>query len=362
MRLKSLFLENFKNHHQTTFHFKEPVILFIGKNGTGKTNALDAIHYLCLTKSFLNYSDRQNIRFDQHFFTISGFFETTQHQDLEIFLSLTEQDKKALKKNNVLYDRLSDHIGLIPCVVVSPQDIDLITEGSELRRKLIDTVLSQIDTEYMHLLIKYNRALVQRNGMLKQCQIRGLKFEEEVWEGFEAILHDQGTQIYHKRMDFVKELIPLVQEAYKTISNDSEQASIFYESSLHHQNFLQELREKRTLDIQKQYTTQGIHRDDLLFSLQEKPLKKFSSQGQQKSFILALKFAFLQLVNLKTQKSPILLLDDIFDRLDSTRLEALLKMVTSSASQLFITDTESDKLCEILQKQRVSHQIISLPL
>lgn len=360
MRLSNLEIDQFKNYEHYTAEFCKGVNVFTGLNGSGKTNLLDAIHYLALTKSFLNYTDRQNIRFEQSFFSIKGLFKQDDGEGLDINLVFNANDKKVVKKNNVPYERLADHIGLIPMVVVSPQDSTLITEGSEIRRRLLDTTLSQIDQSYLQELMKYNRALVQRNTLLKQAY-SGAPVSSESLDIWDSILVTTGTPIFKQREAFLSKIIPQVQKHYKTLSSARETINLVYESSLHEGDFLSQLQNQHTIDLKKQYTTTGIHRDDVGFYLNDKPIKKYGSQGQQKSFLLALKYTLFNYLKQQKKTTPILLLDDIFDKLDYQRVKSLMDMLSKNTSaQIFITDTERDRIEPILQELNLEHKIFEL--
>lgn len=302
MYLSRLDIEHFKNYDQFSGEFSPKMNVFTGLNGSGKTNILDAVHYAALTKSFLNYTDRQNIQFDQEYFSIRSTFVDASKDVLDVSIFFSPNEKKVIKKNNVPYEKLADHIGLIPLIVVCPQDSELITEGSDVRRKLIDSILSQMDSSYLANLMKYNRALIQRNILLKQFH-RSNSLQADSLEVWDDVLVDLGQEIFKKRILFFKEITPWVENYYQILSSSREQIQLSYESSLQSGDYLTQLKNSVSVDIHRQYTTLGIHKDDVLFHLNHQAIKKFGSQGQQKSFLIALKFALLNYLKQHTQKN-----------------------------------------------------------
>lgn len=347
--LSSLQLIHFKNFSEAKIAFSDKINCFVGNNGSGKTNILDAIHYLSVTKSYFNPVDTQNIQHEAPFFMIEG--EYLLGEDAEkVYCGLKRGQKKVFKRNGKEYDRISEHIGLLPLVVISPADRDLILEGSEVRRKFMDGVISQSDTLYLDDLMSYNKALNQRNALLKYFAANRT-FDPDTLEIYNEQLKERGERIYEKRILFIEKLKPLLLDYYRKIAGSDEMVSIDYSSHLHERDFDQIFAENLDKDKVLQYTSQGIHRDDLKFSLFGYPLKKTGSQGQQKSFLIALKLAQFEFLKELNQSKPLLLLDDIFDKLDELRVESLIKLVNEHHfGQIFITDTHSDRTMEITRK------------
>jgi DNA replication and repair protein RecF len=348
MFVRKLFLINFKNYGQAELEFCEKFNCFVGNNGEGKTNLLDAIHYLSFCKSFFNPVDSQNIYFDAPFFVIQGEYQLDENTIELIYCGLKRNEKKQFKRNQKEYQRLSDHIGLIPLVMISPADSELISEGSEVRRKFIDTVISQYDKEYLDILIQYNKLLAQRNALLKDFDEHRY-FDQASLDIWDMQLVPLGMQINRKRSFFIREFQPLFNKFYSFISGDAETVNLIYDSQLNFQSFETLLIENMAKDRAVLYTTCGIHKDDLLFKIGDQAIRKIGSQGQQKTYLIALKMAqFEYLKKIKNQK-PLLLLDDIFDKLDENRVSKLMEMVNSdSFGQIFITDTHKHRLLGIL--------------
>lgn len=359
MYLKEIKLRNFKNFIESDFEFSPKLNAFVGKNGVGKTNVLDSIHYLALTKSYLNYSDTQNINFDNDFFTLEGIFEKEKSEDV-VFLSVQKEKGKQLKRNSKTFERMSDHIGLYPLVMISPYDLDLIKEGSDVRRKFIDNIISQSDKEYLSNLIRYNRVLLQRNTLLKYFFLNR-NFDSNSLEIYDSELIPLGEFIYKKRKELIAQLIPVFKDYYKLISKGNECVDIVYNSSLDEKPFAELLKSGLENDRMAQYTKLGIHKDDLEFQISNYPIKKFGSQGQQKSFLIAVKLTQLELIKKNLKLTPILLLDDIFDKLDETRVEQLIKLVNEERfGQIFISDTHPERTGSILQKINAESKIFEL--
>lgn len=346
MWLKEITLLNFKNYQEESFSFIPGVNALVGDNGSGKTNLLDAIHYLCLCKSYFNPIDSQQIRKEQDWFMIHGNFLRNEVQE-GIVCSVKRNQKKQFKRNKKEYTRLADHIGLFPLVLVSPNDTEIISEGSEVRRKFIDNVISQTDNLYLDELIRYNRHLQNRNSYLKQVGRYGA-IDSSLLSVLDEQLWVSGTRIYEQRKKFIESFLPLFNQAYQRLTDSKEPVSLQYVSQLHEQGFEELLAESLPQDRHLERTTKGAHRDDLSFSVNDMQLKKFGSQGQQKSFIIALKLAQYQYLLQNKNLKPLLLLDDIFDKLDDKRTRSLLEMVSGDDfGQLFITHTSADKLIEI---------------
>ncbi|HRO76762.1 MAG TPA: DNA replication and repair protein RecF [Crocinitomicaceae bacterium] len=352
MFLKNLTLVNFKNHQQSDFQFVDGINCFVGKNGTGKSNALDAIHYLSMCKSYINSVDKQNITFNENFFVIQGTFEK-EEQESNIYCGVKVGAKKIFRKNKVDYEKLSDHIGVFPSVVISPYDRDLISEGSEVRRKWIDSIISQIDRNYLETLVKYNKVVEQRNALLKQQYENGF-FDRENIEIWNYQLELFGTPIYNRRKQFVAEFVPLFKKYYYQIGNSAENVTLDYKSQLHESDFPTLLESSLRRDSMTQYTNVGVHKDDLLFMMNENLVKKIGSQGQQKTFLIALRLAQFEWLNQQMNVKPIFLLDDIFDKLDNSRVEKLIHLIADNYfGQVFISDTDKNRLTEIFQHVQI---------
>lgn len=359
MHLESLRLNNFKNVANKEYTFSSKINAFVGNNGTGKTNTLDAIYYLCFCKSFLNYKDSANIKFGEDFFYLEGLFVSEENKD-QVQLSFHKEDGKKLKNNQKVYPKLSQHIGKFPLVVISPYDRDLITEGSEIRKKFLDGILSQIDAEYLYDLIDYQKALTKRNALLKYFSANNC-FSEMQLEPYNSVLIEKGTNIFEKRKAFLADFINPFQEIYSSISSDKEKVGLSYSSQLFEKDMKQLLQESISKDRMANYTTQGIHKDDLLFTLFDYPIKKTGSQGQQKSFLIALKLTQLQLIRTKLKRHPILIFDDIFDKLDSQRVKKLIELVNETHfGQMFLTDTDQNRTETILEQMGIENTIYAV--
>ena len=325
---------------------------FVGNNGVGKTNLLDAIYYLSFCKSYFNPIDSQNIKFDQPFFVIQGKYEM-DNKTVDLYCGLKKGQKKQFKKNKKEYERLADHIGLFPVVMISPNDNNLISEGSEIRRKLIDSVISQFDRAYLNTLINYNKVLAQRNALLKKMA-GGTPFGNDVMDVLDDQLIDYGETIHKKRTTFLEAFIPVFQMYFERISKGNEKVDISYKSHLNENIFRDKLKSALQKDCILQYTTIGIHKDDLLFQIEENPIKKFGSQGQQKSFLIALKLAQYEYIRKEKSLQPILLLDDVFDKLDENRVKELINTIASDDfGQVFITDTTEKRIKSIFNELEI---------
>ena len=345
MFLQTLSATNYKNLKQIEVQFCKGVNCFIGNNGMGKTNLLDAIYYLAFCKSRTCHADTQVIKHDEPYLMLDACFCVSDKQE-RISVGLQRGQKKVVKRNKKEYERLADHIGLIPLVIVSPNDLELIIEGSSERRKLIDGIISQYDKQYLHELLAYNKALLQRNTLL-----RAHVSDAELLEVCESIMAQKAAYIYPKRVEFLEQYIPIFAQYYREIAGDNEQVSIRYESHLQQGDLLTSLQQSRYKDEVVGYTTVGIHKDELAFYLGDYPLKRIASQGQIKSFLVAMKLAQFEFMKKACGKYPILLLDDIFDKLDATRVERIVKLVsTERFGQIFITDTNREHLDTLLQQ------------
>jgi DNA replication and repair protein RecF len=359
MYLKKISLFNFKNFNEANFEFEHKINCFVGKNGVGKTNILDAIYHLSFGKSYFNTLAVQNIKHGEDFFVIDGEFEK-QNREESIICSLKKGQKKLLKRNGKLYEKFSDHLGFIPLVIISPTDTDLIREGSETRRKFMDSVISQLDNDYLQILIKYQKIISQRNALLKYFAVNRV-FETETLDIYNEQLNDYGNQIYKKRKDFLTNFIPIFDSLYATITGDNEKVQLVYDSQLQEKNMLLLLQENINKDRVLQYTSVGIHKDDLLFQINDFSIKKFGSQGQQKSFLIALKLAEFEFIKKQSGEKPILLLDDIFDKLDEIRVSKIVEMVNNdNFGQLFISDTHSERTENIVKSSHKNYKIFNI--
>ena len=359
MHLSNLSLLNFKNCQEISIEFSERVNCFLGNNGQGKTNLLDAIHYLSYTKSFFNSIDSQNILFNQPFLTIESNC-MVDDESVHLHCALKRGDKKIFRKNKKAYKRLSDHIGLLPVVMITPFDINLVLDGSEIRRKFIDVLISQFNKAYLDQLIGYNRLLLQRNKLLKKWAESNL-FQPDLLEVINVQLVEKGNFIYSTRKQFLLDFIPEFNHFYEKISKSSEHVELHYESSLNGNTFSSLLQENLDKDRRLTYTSVGIHKDDLIFKIHDQPLKKFGSQGQQKSFLIALKLAKFQFIKNQKGFAPILLLDDIFDKLDNNRVSYLLDLIQSKElGQTFITDTDLEKVPAILASMKIDYKAFEI--
>jgi DNA replication and repair protein RecF len=348
MWLQKLSLINFKNYSEADIELSPAVNAFTGNNGAGKTNLLDAIHYLSLCKSYFNPIDGQQIKTGEEFFMVQGTFNKENNDEL-ISCALKRNQKKQFKRNKKEYSRLADHIGLFPLVMVSPYDVSLITGGSEDRRKFIDNVISQTDNSYLDELILYNRCLNTRNALLKQIADTG-KYDPALLEIYDEQLVNSGNSIFQKRKAFMEVFIGIFNRHYAYLSDNSEQVELIYESPLLNDDFADLLKKTIERDRILERTTTGIHKDELVFSIHSMPLKKFGSQGQQKSFLIALKLAQYSYLYQQKKFRPLLLLDDIFDKLDDLRTKKLMKMVSDEDfGQIFITDTSRDRIITIFK-------------
>jgi DNA replication and repair protein RecF len=359
MFLKKISLINFKNYTEFDLDFSTKINCFVGNNGVGKTNLLDAIYYLSFCKSFINSIDSQNIKHDENFFVIQGEYNLSDI-DENIYCGLKTGRKKQFKRNKKDYERLSDHIGLLPLVLISPYDTNLINDGSEERRRFMNSVISQYDKQYLQDTIQYNNILLQRNALLKQMNKFGRDDADTI-----QIYNDQmiplGFSIFEKRKAFIEELIPIFQEYYNFISDEREEINISYQSQLLESDFQDLLLNSYKKDKILQYTSQGIHKDDLLLSINNYPVKKIGSQGQQKTFLIALKFAQFDFMKKIYGYKPVLLLDDVFDKLDATRVEKIITMVADNHfGQIFITDTNKERVKKVLEKVEIETLLVKI--
>jgi DNA replication and repair protein RecF len=331
----------------------------VGKNGIGKTNILDAIYHLANGKSYFNPLAVQNIKHGEDFFVVDGEFEKNGRTE-QILCSLKKGQKKILKRNGKVYEKFSDHIGFIPLVIISPADSDLIIEGSETRRKFIDTVISQLDSSYLQQLIQYQKIISQRNALLKFFALNHV-FENDTLSIYNEQLNTLGEFIFEKRKKFLIDFIPIFNNYHREITNSAETVQLVYQSNLFEKDTLTLLEENISKDRALHYTSVGVHKDDLSFEIDNYPIKKFGSQGQQKSFLIALKLAQFDFVKKQSGEKPILLFDDIFDKLDEFRVSKIIEMVNKEEfGQLFISDTHPERTENIVKTTLQSYKIFNL--
>lgn len=347
--LQKLTLLNFKNYEDASLEFCSKINCLVGNNGIGKTNILDTIYYLSLCKSFFTNTDSLNIRHGEDFFMVQGEYqreEKTEH----IYCGVKSGQKKIFRRNGKEYDRLSEHIGLIPLVMISPADSSLIIDGSEERRKFIDSVVSQFDHQYLDDLMRYNKAVLQRNQLLKDF-FRSNWFDQDMIEMWNDQIVTTGTRIFEKRQSFINDIIPVFQHYYELVSEGTEKVELTYESQLFEGDFAEQLEKNLEKDRKLQFSSIGVHKDDLALKLGGYPIKRVGSQGQQKTFLVALKLAQFDFIKLRSGSFPILLLDDIFDKFDAVRVNQIIRLASSeNFGQIFITDTSAERMGNILKQ------------
>lgn len=359
MILKNISIINYKNIKAANLELSSNINCLIGHNGVGKTNFLDAIYYLSFCRSAYNSIDSQVITHDEGFFMLEGNYMNDEGGDMEnIYCGMKRGTKKHFKRNKKEYKRLSQHIGLIPLIFVSPADISLIEGGSEERRKLMDVVISQYDYSYIEALANYNKALQQRNALLKMEEEPDMALME-IWEQEMA---RNGELLYQKRDAFIRELVPVFQQIYQHISGNREEVKLKYISHCQRGPLLEVIQRDRFKDRAVGYSLHGVHRDDLEMLIGDYQMKREGSQGQNKTFVLALKLAqFSFLKRTVSNTTPLLLLDDIFDKLDAQRVEAIVELVSGeNFGQIFITDTNRDHLDQILNNMNDDYKIFSV--
>jgi DNA replication and repair protein RecF len=316
---------------------------FVGNNGAGKTNLLDAVHYLSLCKSYFEAVDIHNIQHGEDFFMVQGTMHTEAGED-QVLCSVRRGHRKVVSRNRKEYDRMADHVGQYPVVMITPYDGQLVLDGSEVRRRFLDGLIAQFDKAYLDALIRYNRALVQRNALLKRFAMTGGGSLQDLEPWDEQLVH-HGEQVHRVRSAFMEEMVPLLEKHYQGISSGQERVALIYRSALSEASFRDLLTESWARDRAAQYTTVGIHKDDLVFTLDDQPLKRHGSQGQQKTYLIALKLAQFDLTLARGGKRPILLLDDIFDKIDPLRMRHLLGLMSGQRfGQVLITDTDAQRL------------------
>jgi len=359
MILQHISLLNYKNFESISFDFNDKINCFVGNNGVGKTNVLDAIYHLSYGKSYFNPIASQNINHNADFFVVDGAYLKAERNE-KIIISLKKNQKKVIKKNGKAYDRFSDHVGFLPLVIISPADNDLISEGSETRRKFLDSIISQSDKNYLTTLIKYNKTLQQRNSLLKYFAFNNT-FNADTLAVYNDQLSEFGKVIFDTRTAFIATFTSIFIDKYKELSNNKEEVTLSYKSQLNEKKLPELLAENLQKDKILQYTSVGIHKDDLVFGISEYPIKKFGSQGQQKSYLIALKLAQFDFLKQQSGIKPILLLDDIFDKLDEDRVSQLVALVNKDEfGQIFISDTHAERTENIIKKTNKSYQLFKL--
>lgn len=350
MYLKRLSLINFKNIGQEELSLIAGINCFVGDNGAGKTNFVDAIHFLSMCKSAFAMTDTQSVRHGEEFFLLEGSYERTDGRSEQVTCSFARRGGKTLKRNGKEYDRLSDHVGLIPVVIVSPADSALVSEAADERRRYLNGCISQLDRSYLSAVMRYNAVLSERNKYLK------IGSDEDMLLIYDRQLAEHGAVIFEKRRAFAERLQPIVGEYYALLSGQRERVELTYRSELAETPFMELLQRARQRDLVNQFTTAGVHRDDLVLRIDGYPLRKYGSQGQQKSFLVALKLAQYCVVAADKGEKPILLLDDLFDKLDMGRVEQLIKLVSGEQfGQIVITDCNKVRLEKILGRQGGDH-------
>ncbi len=359
MHIEEISIVNFKNLNEVKAEFSPKLNCFIGMNGAGKTNMLDAIYYLSFCKSFFNATDQLNINHNENFFMLNGIYTRLDSNEI-VNCGLQKGQKKQFKRNSKVYKKLQEHIGLLPLVMVTPSDVNLILGGSDERRKFMDGVISQYNQNYLDDLLKYNRALTQRNNLLKHFASERY-FDEELLAVWDSQLVEYGKRIHKERYEFVKKLIPVFQRYYTFISQGNEEVGIIHQSDLYDSDFEQLLKNSLIKDRAVQYTTVGIHKDDMELKIGEYPIKKLGSQGQKKTFLVALKLAQFEFIKEISGLKPILLLDDIFDKLDQHRVEQIVATVAGEQfGQIFLTDTNREHLDAIIKKMDTDFRIFKV--
>ena len=354
MILKRLTILNYRNIATAELEFSPKVNCFVGQNGEGKTNVLDAIYFLSLTKSAINTIDSANVRHGEEMMMVQGIYDLNGIEE-EISIGMKLHQKKHVKRNKKEYKRLAEHVGLLPLIIASPNDSTIISGGSDERRRLMDMVISQYDPEYMNALMTYNKALQQRNAMLKAEE----EPSDDIISIYEEMMAENGERIHAKRQAFIEEFIPVFQRFYTAISGDNEQVSLHYTSHCQRGPLLDIIQRDRQKDRIVGYSLHGIHKDELEMTLDGYPIKREGSQGQNKTYMISLKLAqFDFLKRTGSQTTPLLLLDDIFDKLDAQRVEQIVNLVSDDAfGQIFITDTNRENLDKILERSQGNYKI-----
>ncbi|MEJ7647219.1 MAG: DNA replication/repair protein RecF [Chryseolinea sp.] len=355
MYLESLQLLNFKSYEEVNLRFPGRINVLVGKNGSGKTNLLDAIFYLSFTKSAFSPTDQHLIRHDQPYFMIKGDFRVDD-QLHDISTSVQVGSKKMFRDGMQDYQKLSDHIGKYPVILVAPDDVELIREGGESRRRFFDSLISQVDHQYLETLMRYNHLLKQRNSLLKMAYDSG-SVDWVAVEVYDEALSKAGSYIFEKRKAFMTIFLPVFQQFYQFLTQENETTSLTYDTELHQRDILAGLRDTRQRDLALQRTSFGIHRDDFAFSMGGRDIKRLGSQGQQKSFVISLKLAQYEILKKHKGFKPVLLLDDIFDKLDDLRISRLLSLIKTDLGQLFMTDARPGRTRKLLDQIEVESDI-----
>jgi DNA replication and repair protein RecF len=348
MFLKKLQINNFKNHLEFSTEFSEHCNCILGENGSGKTSLIDAVYFLSLTKSSLSNQEALCINHNQDFFMICGDFLKNEKTD-EVICSLQRGQRKTILIDKKAIERISDHIGNYPVVLMAPHDTDIVRDSAEARRKFFDGVISQINAEYFQNLLVHNRLLLQRNSLLKQFADRNY-FDQPLLEVYSEPLLEKALIINRVRGSFLAKFLPIFQKHYALLSENREIVSIFYESELGDPEFSNIFRQSFRADVAANRTTKGVHKDDYTFEINSFTLRKFGSQGQQKAFAMALKLAQFELISHEKGFKPILLMDDIFDKLDDRRIQMLIDMIENKIfGQVFITDARPERSKKLLE-------------
>ena len=359
LHLKHISLIQFKNYEQATFSFTKKVTGICGNNGLGKTNLLDAIYYLCFTKSYFNKADNASVMQGKQGLRLEGIFDKNEETE-KIVCILRENNRKEVLHNGEMYKKFSEHIGQFPVVIIAPDDVELVTGLSEVRRRFVDTLISQLDPDYLQQLIMYNKILAQRNSLLKSFAEKNI-IDENLLDILDKQLSTPGKFIYENRNAFLKKFLPFVQQQYQQIAGNNEPLELLYYSPLAEDDFGKLLKTYRPKDLLLQRSTIGIHKDDIEINLAGGKFKSIASQGQRKSLLFALKLSEFE--ELKKAKSfpPILLLDDVFEKLDENRMDNLLQRVClENEGQVFITDTHKERLEKTLENLGVDFDLVYL--
>lgn len=355
MWLKRLSLINFKNIRQADIDLSERFNCFVGDNGAGKTNVLDAVYYLSMSKSAFTMTDGQSVSHGEDFFVAEGTYVAESERQESVNCTFSRKGGKILKRNGKEYDRLADHVGSFPLVIVSPRDTELIMDAADERRCYLNGFISQLDRSYLASMMRYNAVLAERNRFLKGSS------DEQMLLIYDMQLAEHGTKVYERRGAVVEQMRGLVEEYYRYLSEDKETVEIVYRSELEQMPLSELLLRSRERDIINQFTCSGVHRDDLVFKIGGYPLRKYGSQGQQKSFLMALKLAQFRMLAEHTQERPILLLDDLFDKLDIGRVQRLLSLVSAEEfGQIFITDCNKLRLEDTLLSAGVEYKLFKV--
>ena len=359
LTLSNISLTQYKNYLQETFSFDKPIIGIYGNNGVGKTNLLDAIYYLSFTRSYFFKSDMQNVYHGKSGFRIEGNFHSNGTEQ-NVVCIVRETGKKEVMLNDEIYQRLSSHIGKFPCVIITPDDARIITEGSDERRRYTDALLCQMDPVYLQHLIEYNRLLQQRNQLLRTIA-ENISSDRSLLDVYDAQLQRPGTYIFVKRQHFFKEILPSINAIYKYIAGMDDGLQLYFQSDLLNTPYAELLHKSREKDMMLQRTHAGIHRDDIDIRLRNQQFKNIASQGQRKSLLFAMKLAEYEMLKTGKGFAPIILLDDVFEKLDSHRMHKLLERVCASGNgQLFITDTHENRIRSHLEKLSADYSLIGL--